>query len=120
MSRPAWPPEEPPWRRRTPSLRRSLVIGGSRACLRWDCHRRPAAMRIESAKRAEKDLPTHAEAATQADELGDLLQLVAEAGPWIQRERRDHRVPRGPERAFHFHGLTGDPARAAYHRLVLL
>ena len=40
-------------------------------------------MRVEAAERAEKKLAVHPKRFSQADELGDLFQLVAETGSRI-------------------------------------
>ena len=63
---------------------------GSRlgACCR--CHL--GAMRVEAAKRAEKNLPPHTELVSHADKLGYLFQLIAEARARIQWKRRDGRI----------------------------
>jgi hypothetical protein len=43
-------------------------------------------MRIESAERTEEDLPFHSEHVPEADDLGDLFELIAEACSRISAE----------------------------------
>ena len=77
-------------------------------------------MRVKASQRAEKDLAADPECLAHADELGDLFQLVPEAGTWMQWERWDVRIAHQPERPLGFQRLPGHLASTPHERQMLV
>ena len=75
-------------------------------------------MGIESAQRAEKDLPVHAEHAANADHFRDLFELIAERRPGTERKWCNRGVAGGTQRLFQSTPLRADAAGTADQREV--